>query len=455
MSGVAAYRGHFGAAQAERLLWRAGFGPRAGEAGAREARPRRSRRLARPPAASSSTGRRRTTTRAARSRRTTPGATTTSGGSTGWCARTQPLVERMTLIWHDWFATSNAGVGLAAADAASRTSSSASNALGSFHELLLQRDERPGDAALAQRQPTTRSESPNENYGREMLELFTLGAGARLHRERRARARARADRLPQRLEARRRPTSTSAYDPKRHDTGAKTIFGKTRQLRLAGLVPARASRIPTTRRSSSRSSGATSSRSPPDAATRAGARSSSTSQSGYEVRPVVQAILHAPRALHGPAHGQAAGRLHRRAAARARPRDRHDAWAWLARSPASGSSTRRTSPAGTTRAGSTRRRSAAAGGSRTYALDAVRARSRTKADAPCRRAATLRRRRARVLGQADRSATRRTRALLAFAETRARRRRQRRLEAAARTASMAQNALRHADRRSSPDLQTA
>ena len=23
----------------------------------------------------------------------------------------QPLVERMTLIWHDWFATSNGGVG--------------------------------------------------------------------------------------------------------------------------------------------------------------------------------------------------------------------------------------------------------------------------------------------------------------------------------------------------------
>ena len=23
----------------------------------------------------------------------------------------RPLVERMTLVWHDWFATSNAGVG--------------------------------------------------------------------------------------------------------------------------------------------------------------------------------------------------------------------------------------------------------------------------------------------------------------------------------------------------------
>ena len=32
MSGVAAYGGAFGVDQAERLLWRAGFGPRPGEA---------------------------------------------------------------------------------------------------------------------------------------------------------------------------------------------------------------------------------------------------------------------------------------------------------------------------------------------------------------------------------------------------------------------------------------
>ena len=32
MPQVAAYKGSFGAAQAERLLWRAGFGPRKGEA---------------------------------------------------------------------------------------------------------------------------------------------------------------------------------------------------------------------------------------------------------------------------------------------------------------------------------------------------------------------------------------------------------------------------------------
>jgi hypothetical protein len=40
LSQVAAYHGRFGAAQAERLLWRAGFGPRKGESRRRDERDR-------------------------------------------------------------------------------------------------------------------------------------------------------------------------------------------------------------------------------------------------------------------------------------------------------------------------------------------------------------------------------------------------------------------------------
>ena len=66
--------------------------------------------------------------------------------------------------------------------------------------------------------------------------------------------------------------------------------------------------------------------------------------------------------LHtGPAHGEAACRLHRRAAARARARrSTTSPGSGSPRTPASGSSTRRTCRAGTTRAGSTRAPSAAA-----------------------------------------------------------------------------------------------
>ena len=82
--------GTFGAPEAERLLWRAGFGPRRGEpATAREARPRRRRPLADPTRAASGSSARapHDDEGPRRSRRPTPRATTTSGGSTGWCAR--------------------------------------------------------------------------------------------------------------------------------------------------------------------------------------------------------------------------------------------------------------------------------------------------------------------------------------------------------------------------------
>ena len=71
MSGVATYTGPFGKEQAERLLWRAGFGPRQGEAvklsklGLQAA----VQSLTRPSRRSRSSARARSTRRAARSLR--------------------------------------------------------------------------------------------------------------------------------------------------------------------------------------------------------------------------------------------------------------------------------------------------------------------------------------------------------------------------------------------------
>src|SRR5436309_12357442 len=107
-----AYRGKFGPEQAERLVWRAGFGPRPGEADA----------LAR----KGLSGAVRTLTRPGRERLVGPPPVDDDkhpiapidawGHDHLWwldrMVRTrQPLVERMALIWHDWFATSNSGVG--------------------------------------------------------------------------------------------------------------------------------------------------------------------------------------------------------------------------------------------------------------------------------------------------------------------------------------------------------
>ena len=104
--------GPFGPEQAERLLWRAGFGPRPRRgAGAREAGLDGAVRSLTQPAGEQLDG---PAPHDDRSRRSRP--TDAWGHDHLWwldrmVRTTAPLVERMTLVWHDWFATSNAGVG--------------------------------------------------------------------------------------------------------------------------------------------------------------------------------------------------------------------------------------------------------------------------------------------------------------------------------------------------------
>jgi uncharacterized protein (DUF1800 family) len=98
------------------------------------------------------------------------------------------------------------------------------HALGSFEQLLLGITQDP--AMLLWLNGSDNSKwSPNENYARELMELFTLGAG-RGYNERDVREQARAltgfdndwdDNIG--------PTRFR-YDGKRHDTGAKRVFGK-------------------------------------------------------------------------------------------------------------------------------------------------------------------------------------------------------------------------------------
>ena len=144
------YRGRFGPEQAERLLWRAGLRPasrrggEAGEEGRSTARSSRSRGRGR----SGSPGRPPKDEDGRPLAPATPGATTTCGGSTAWCAPNRPLIERMTLVWHDWFATSNDGVG------SQRLMLHQNEMLPQARARLLPRPARagharPGDAAVA------------------------------------------------------------------------------------------------------------------------------------------------------------------------------------------------------------------------------------------------------------------------------------------------------------------
>ena len=101
------YSGPFGRVQANRLLWRAGVGPRPGEAAALAQMGLQNAvySLTRP-GAQTFTGPAATDNDGNPLAPATSGATTSSGGSTAWCTD-QPLIERMALVLHDWFATSN------------------------------------------------------------------------------------------------------------------------------------------------------------------------------------------------------------------------------------------------------------------------------------------------------------------------------------------------------------
>ena len=269
----------------------------------------------------------------------------------------RPLVERMTLVWHDWFATSNGQVGsqrlMLKQNALFRR-----RALGSFRDLLLDVTHDPAMLIFLSGVENTK-DAPNENYGRELMELFTLGAG-RGYTERDVREQARAltgwdsdwkDGVGQ---------TNFRFLSKRHDDGVKTIFGKKGRFDWRDschLCLEHPSHRLVRRREALELLRA-------GAARRRHAGGARAALQGRQLRD--QAARRRdpapPGPLPRPGDGEAAGRLHGRAAAGARARDRHRGLG-LARTtrPASGSSTRRTSPAGTTRAGSTRRPSAAAG----------------------------------------------------------------------------------------------
>ena len=163
-------------AQARRLLWRAGFGPTPGQAEGLAGQPLEQvvQSLTRPSGSATLTG---------------PEPTDDEGNALEpadawgqdhcwWLDRMvrsdQQLVERMTFIWHDWFANSNGKVG-SQQQMLDQNELFRANALGSFHDLFLAVTTNPAMLVFLDGIYNDRYE-PNENYAREMMELFSLGA---------------------------------------------------------------------------------------------------------------------------------------------------------------------------------------------------------------------------------------------------------------------------------------
>ena len=218
------YRGPFGESQAERLLWRAGFGPRPGEA-------KRLAKLGLDGAVRSLThpGPEKLVGPKPHDDKGRPLAPADAWGHdhAWWLDRmvrtSRPLVERMTLVWHDWFATSNAGVGSQAL-MLKQNDLFRRRALGSFKDLLLDVTHDPAMLLWLNGVQNTKDE-PNENYARELMELFTLGANRGAYSERDVREQARALTGFRYSWARGRGPVNFRYERKAHDPAGKLIFG--------------------------------------------------------------------------------------------------------------------------------------------------------------------------------------------------------------------------------------
>ncbi len=290
--------GSLAPSQARRLLWRAGFGPRPGEPERLAGQPLEAvvHSLTRPSGSATLTG---------------PEPTDDEGHALApadawghdhcwWLDRMlrsdQQLVERMTFIWHDWFANSNEKVN-DQQRMLDQNNLFRQHALGSFYDLFLAVTADPAMLVFLDGIYNDRSE-PNENYAREMMELFSLGADRGAYTETDVREMARS------LTGWRADWTESSglqnfrFDPSRHDAGNKTVFGQTGRwnwedaVRLCVTHPLHASFfvaklwsyfVPEA----------------PDEATLASLQGLYTS-SGYSIRAVVEAILVHPTFLDGP-----------------------------------------------------------------------------------------------------------------------------------------------------------
>jgi uncharacterized protein (DUF1800 family) len=127
-----------------------------------------------------------------------------------------PLREKLTLFWHNHFATSNSkvqnvGFMLGQYELMHR------HALGSFRELLVQMSKDPAMMVWLDTRLSKKGK-PNENYAREVMELFSLGIGHYSETDIREAARAFTgwdidDGKP-------------VYDPNQHDDTDKTVLGQ-------------------------------------------------------------------------------------------------------------------------------------------------------------------------------------------------------------------------------------
>jgi len=128
-----------------------------------------------------------------------------------------PLEEKMTLFWHGHFATGEEKV-RDYRKLKLQLDTLRAGALGSFRDLLTAVAKDPAMLVFLDATYNVKG-APNENFGREVMELFTMGVGNYTEDDIREAARAFTGWGNDDLVFR--------FDETRHDAGQKTFFGQT------------------------------------------------------------------------------------------------------------------------------------------------------------------------------------------------------------------------------------
>jgi uncharacterized protein (DUF1800 family) len=140
----------------------------------------------------------------------------------------RPLQEKLTLFWHGHFATSVQKV----KDTYLmylQNETFRKHASGNWLDLLIDVTRDPAMLIWLD-QNQSRKQNPNENYAREVMELFALGEGHYTEKDISEAARAFTGLTYDRL------SQISAYRPQLHDDGEKTVLGKTGNLDWKGVL---------------------------------------------------------------------------------------------------------------------------------------------------------------------------------------------------------------------------
>jgi uncharacterized protein (DUF1800 family) len=137
-----------------------------------------------------------------------------------------PLREKMVLFWHGFFTTSVEEVQRSAA-VLGQDQLMRENALGSYATLLSGITKDPAMLVYLDNQ-VNRKGKPNENFARELMELFSLGVGNYSEQDVKEAART--------LTGRGVRDGAYFFDQRQHDDGEKTVLGKTGKLDGDDLV---------------------------------------------------------------------------------------------------------------------------------------------------------------------------------------------------------------------------